>query len=333
VNNMKKTTAVVGLAGQDELLVANAGITRGGKVPVQRMDTLGYFGLNLAVHLTAQDIPTTLVTVLGSDAVGEKIAAFVRELGIRLHATCIPGRPTPSSHILVQDGERTVFRTQGSAAEAWTEEHIPWHLFYAEGRFANRPFAWLALGHLPADEAGTITGRLIQTAHRAGIPVSWTPGGTQIRYTADRFIDELRLLRLLVLNREEAIAFCQLPADTSGRDAALTLAARCGKQAIVVVTDGGKSPAVCHDSEHGCLYLVPPLPIQVVDPTGAGDAFHAGLVAGLIKGMDLEATLELARQKAAAICTVWGADGLGHGRNGAEPELLRPAAPIVAVEM
>jgi hypothetical protein len=122
-----------------------------------------------------------------------------------------------------------------------------------------------------------------------------------------------------------------LPSDTSVRDAALALAARCGEQAIVVVTDGGKSPAVCHDSEHGRLYLVPPLPIQVVDPTGAGDAFHAGLAAGLIKRMDLKAALALARQRAATICTVWGSGGLMRGTNGDEPELLRPAASIVAV--
>ncbi len=49
--------------------------------------------------------------------------------------------------------------------------------------------------------------------------------------------------------------------------------------------------------------------VDAVDSTGAGDAFHAGFLFGLLEGMELEDTLRVANAVAALNCTRLGARG------------------------
>ena len=52
--------------------------------------------------------------------------------------------------------------------------------------------------------------------------------------------------------------------------------------------------------------LSPAYPVDVVDATGAGDAYAAGFLAGTIMGWDLKATVELASATGAACVTAIG---------------------------
>jgi hypothetical protein len=74
------------------------------------------------------------------------------------------------------------------------------------------------------------------------------------------------------------------------------------------------------------------VPVDVVDTTGAGDGFHAGLAAGLINGLDLRAALEMASQVAATVCTFWGSISLYKGGNGLNGRSPRPAPAIRQVD-
>ena len=52
------------------------------------------------------------------------------------------------------------------------------------------------------------------------------------------------------------------------------------------------------------------LPVEVVDPTGAGDAFAAGLAAGWVRGLDHQAILQLAAKAASWALPSVGAESL-----------------------
>jgi sugar/nucleoside kinase (ribokinase family) len=212
----------------------------------------------------------------------------------------LPGRPTASSHIVVVDGLRTVYRSEESASEVWD---IPASLDYLEplSRFDH-----LSLGHLPSDRDGQSTRRVIRTARAAGVPVSWTPGQTQLRRSAAAFADSMPWVDLLILNREEATQFGTLPSTTEPGDAARALAIRAGGRTTVVVTDGGRSPAVAYDPDTSRLLTAPLVPVTVVDPSGAGDCFNAHLTLGRLRGLDLGEALDLASRRAAETCTYWG---------------------------
>ena len=49
-------------------------------------------------------------------------------------------------------------------------------------------------------------------------------------------------------------------------------------------------------------HFAPAYPVNVVDATGAGDAYAAGFLAGTIMDWDLKATAELASATGAALC-------------------------------
>ncbi|BCJ40568.1 carbohydrate kinase [Actinoplanes ianthinogenes] len=55
---------------------------------------------------------------------------------------------------------------------------------------------------------------------------------------------------------------------------------------IVVVTDGGDG-ALAVDSATGEVATVPGVPVEALDPTGAGDVFTAGFIAGTLGGWPL----------------------------------------------
>jgi sugar/nucleoside kinase (ribokinase family) len=70
--------------------------------------------------------------------------------------------------------------------------------------------------------------------------------------------------------------------------------------------------------EHGCviagqdqLVEVPGFPVEVVDTTGAGDAFHGGFVYGFLQGMEPEQLGRFANACGAVCCTKVGARSSG----------------------
>jgi len=64
----------------------------------------------------------------------------------------------------------------------------------------------------------------------------------------------------------------------------------------------------CHYSELGdSTEHLPAIPVKVVDPVGAGDAFHGGLLYALAEGRDFLESLEIARRCAAMNCLRFGA--------------------------
>lgn len=76
-----------------------------------------------------------------------------------------------------------------------------------------------------------------------------------------------------------------------------------GPRTVIVKT--GAKGAIAVDGDE--VYEVPGFPVErVVDPVGAGDAFAAGFLAGLLEGMDLVEAVRLANACGASATTVPG---------------------------
>ena len=54
--------------------------------------------------------------------------------------------------------------------------------------------------------------------------------------------------------------------------------------------------------------VTPAFDIQVVDTTGCGDAFDAGMIVALVKNMDLETALKFATTTSGLVATGLGSD-------------------------
>lgn len=92
-----------------------------------------------------------------------------------------------------------------------------------------------------------------------------------------------------------------------GLESALALlAAHC--RGSVAVKLGGKGSLVW-DRQVGRAVAVPTLPTQAVDPTGAGDSFCGGFLAGLVETGDLVKAACFGTASASRIVSRFGADG------------------------
>jgi len=65
------------------------------------------------------------------------------------------------------------------------------------------------------------------------------------------------------------------------------------------------------DPEEGDAFIQPAHDIQVVDSTGCGDSFTAGIIVGITKGYDLQKTVRFANAVAAQVAMGLGSDGSG----------------------
>ena len=118
----------------------------------------------------------------------------------------------------------------------------------------------------------------------AGIPVLFDPGQQLPRFDRAELLGFVERSRWIAVNDYEA----QLLRDRTGEDVT-TLARRVdaliitrGAQGSVIITGGREIAIPAARAE------------AVVDPTGCGDAYRAGLIHGLMQGLDWETTGRIA---------------------------------------
>jgi ribokinase len=145
----------------------------------------------------------------------------------------------------------------------------------------------------------------LETARRRGVPTVLNPAPVQ------ELSDELLgLVTYLTPNEGEAEALTGIEVDDldSGRQAAARL---CARGAGTVIITLGEQGALVFDGSSAVHFEA--FPVEVVDTTGAGDAFNGALAVGLAAGGSLEQVIPLASAAAALQCTRRGAqDGLPH---------------------
>jgi sugar/nucleoside kinase (ribokinase family) len=105
------------------------------------------------------------------------------------------------------------------------------------------------------------------------------------------------------MNLKEARLF--FACEESAREAAKKLVA-LGPYCAVVTAGLQGTWAVTED--HDPIYQ-PPLPANPIDTTACGDAFAAGLLAGMAKGLSLEQALAIGAANGASVAEHYGAAG------------------------
>jgi adenosine kinase len=143
--------------------------------------------------------------------------------------------------------------------------------------------AGVTLGVIAPDGREGMLAHSMQFA-AAGIPVLFDPGQQLPRFDRAELLGFIERSRWIAVNDYEA----QLLRDRTGEDVT-TLARRVdaliitrGAQGSVIMTDGREIAIPAARAE------------AVVDPTGCGDAYRAGLIHGLMQGLDWETTGRIA---------------------------------------
>lgn len=310
---------ILGLLSWDRLLVVPTYPPAGAyRTVLSEHATPGGAAGNLAVALSRVGASVTLVARVGDDADGEALVAGLgAEPGIDLvQVTARPGEPTDRCTIVVSADppDRTIFWHPGAAIA----HRDPFDL---AGLFAHdvtvidvadhRMRRWLT--DLPAHSSPRT--RLLGTTTflvEAGAPVE-----------SDAFEVALRF-DTLVGNDEELAALT----GQAGLDATTaTLRSRMvgSNLRTAVISLGAGGCRVCTRSE---VLDVPAFAVEAIDPTGAGDAFAAGIAWGMARRWPWERTARLGNALGALATTAYGAQAGVPGRDAVAALVGQDAASL-----
>lgn len=215
---------------------------------------------NVGVGLQRLGIPVALAFPLGDDEEGAAYRRYLALAGIDVAGVqVLPGSTACSYFFIRPDGEAELYFdpgvSRGWAPARWPMEGARWAL--------------LTVAPRPSVES------FVAAVEGWGANLVW-----QLKHDEDAFPPESlrRLLarsRVVVMNEGEA-AYLLRSTGLGGEHALL----HQGPE-IIAITRGR---AGCRVVTRSGSYDVPAIPARVVDPVGAGDAFTAGLLFGLIRG-------------------------------------------------
>ena len=288
------TVVVVGDVATDVVVVLEGDPAPGSDRPASIVTRGGGAAANVAAHLARLGTAVELAGCVGDDPAGAGLAAELAAAGVRLALRTVTGVPTGTVVSLVEgDGQRSMLADRGANLElADGDVAVPGaggHLYVS--------------GYTLLDPRPRTAGlQALRDAVAAGCTVSVDPASTGplARYGVDRWLADTAGATLLLPNAEEArlLTGCE-----DVEDAARALAARYPVVTVKLGPDGAlwaSGDVLVHRPAH---------PTTVVDTTGAGDAFAAGLLAAWLSRPDVDpaAALDAGQALAAAVVRQPGA--------------------------
>jgi ribokinase len=255
-----------------------------------RLD-FGGKGANQAVMAARLGARVAMVSRVGRDVFGEQTLANYRREDIdTAHVSLDDARPTGVASIVVDDAARNCILVVPGANLGLSPEHV------RQAAAAIRA-ATVLLCQLEVPLESVL--EAFRLARAAGVRTVLNPA------PAAALPDELlRLADVCVPNEPELEALTGQPAVTleQAEDAVRSLARRGPGALVVTLGERGALVLERDAAEH-----VPAVPVQAVDPTGAGDAFIGALGVSLAAGLPLWDAVRRANAVAALSVTRLGA--------------------------
>ncbi|MCX6702600.1 MAG: carbohydrate kinase family protein [Candidatus Wolfebacteria bacterium] len=240
----------------------------GGKVEVDEpVFMTGGGATNTAVTFSRQGFKTAALIKIGEDDSGEEILSELEKEGIKIFAVKDKKIPTGYDTILLSSGgERTILVYRG-AGDSWDIKDIPLRKLKAR-------WAYIVPGNIPFDVVEYLIGYLSER----GVSIAINPSKKLIQKGLSGLKNILSKSQVVILNREEASYLTG--ADYGDKKKIFSVLDEAVK-GIIVMTDGANGLEI---SDGFKIYEAGIFKErEVVDRTGAGDAFGSGFVAGLIK--------------------------------------------------
>jgi 2-dehydro-3-deoxygluconokinase len=261
---------------------------------LQLRAVVGGAEVNFAVGLAQRGIPVAWVGHLGDDPPGRRVLAALCNSGVDTRHVRV--WPTERTGIYLRDWlpdgqRRPTYYRRNSAARRLSPEHWPPPM--------AEPLRWLHVTGITA-ALGPGPRKLVEHAaahaRAVGATVSFDPNFRPVLWPAREARPTLRALAGLsdvVLMSEE--------------DAEVMLGTTDPLHALTALEDLGVPLGVLKRGEQGAVVLdrdtlveQPAVAVSVaVDPVGAGDAFNAGFVAGLLDGKPVSTALRLGAEAGA----------------------------------
>ncbi|WDQ14675.1 carbohydrate kinase family protein [Rhodopirellula sp. P2] len=287
---------------------------------------LGGAPLNVAWNLAGFGLQPLFVSAVGDDDLGHEILRRMRQWGLSTEAVAVlPGVPTGTVAVTLDHGEPQYEIVRGVAYDQIpmpndsvlasiknrireaTRQGLPSLLYHGTLAYrspANRETIHRLREHFAGDKATQLEVFFDINVRKPHYDVAWLddlmPGAGLVKLNEDEMSD---------------LAGRQLSSADDRRAAARELLDKYSNLNCLLVTLGADG-AECHLSESSQsdssgdakpLTVAAPEPDPLIDPVGAGDAFASVVIAGHLRNLPVEPTLNRATQFASQVCGLPGA--------------------------
>jgi pseudouridine kinase len=290
----KSPVMCIGAANLDRKLRTIAAMQLGTSNPATAEEVYGGVARNIAENLARLNLPTSLLTAVGDDAAGRSLQDHAEQAGIDTRGSLKLQDAATGTYTAILDdqGELVVALADMALYDRITPEFLA-------SRAPQRAAAAMTVAdlNLPADAIAL----LLESARSDKVPLVIV-AVSQPKMA--RLPQDLNGLRLLILNRGEleTRAGRALPTEADARAACREVQAQGAQD--VIVTCGSQGVYHTRDGE---LAWLAAHQVEVVDVTGAGDAFSAAVCWSLYQGSD-DLTLACRRGLKVAAMTLESAE-------------------------
>ncbi len=261
----------------------------GSKILIKALHTtIGGGGTNTAVAFARLGFKTAYLGKVGDDSHGDQIlSALAKE---QVDFVGVRGGQSGLSVILDSlHDDRTILAFKGCNNDLAEEEaQLP-------------PCDWLYCGAMLGQSLDTVKALVA----KVGAKVAFNPSTYLAEMGAQALKPILDHTQVLVLNREEACLLLGLAPREELDEGTLPARLQALGPTIVAVTDGANGLWAADDRQ--CLHAKPAEGLKIAETTGAGDAFGAGFVAGLAKGLSLTTSIRMGMLNAESVMAFKGA--------------------------
>jgi pseudouridine kinase len=268
---------VIGSAGLDVVVRARSELRSGTSNPGVFRVSPGGVARNIAENLARLGEEVVLITAVGNDDQGAQILDQTEICGVDItHVIRSADYPT-GSYLAILD-------SQGRMHLGMDDMSVISTLRPKDIEAKQDLFDDAAAVFLDANLSEDTLRSAITIASEKGVPIAADPTSANLAPVFCNFLDRLWLI---VPNESEAEVLCPHPVPHADRDQAIDAARHLIAEgvdiAIVTMAEFGVGYASADGSGH-----VPALKTEIVDPTGAGDAFTAAVIFALHNQIPLD---------------------------------------------
>lgn len=270
---------------------------RGRLALVDRMELhSGGCAANTGIGLARLGVDTAIIGKVGADGFGDFLVQRFAKYGIDTRGVVRdPVEATSATMVLVHgDGERSFLHYLGANATLKRED-VAWE------QVRKSKVLHIAGALVMPGFDGEPTAQLLRQAQACGVVTAfdtvWDATGAWMEKVGpclpfvDYLLPSYEEAKMLAGGRESPAEIARVLLDAGAKVVGLKL----GEQGAYFRTRSGEE------------FSVPILPVNAIDALGAGDAFVAGFLTGIVRGWDLERSARLATAVGACCVTALGA--------------------------
>ena len=263
-------------------------------------DHFGGAPANVALHAAALGAESWLVSAVGQDARGDAALARLDRAGVRRDTVArLADHPTGVVRVTLDAAGHPVYDI--ATESAW--DYLPWSAAVQQVAERADAIAFGSLAQRSPTSRDTIR-RAVATTRSA----SWRLFDVNLRqryYDADVLAESMEVANAVKLNEEELPVVARLCglAETPPVEQLRALCERFSLR-LAALTRGPCGSVLATPDR---VYESPAAPTVVADTVGAGDAFTATLLIGILAGRALDEVSRRANAVAAYVCSQPGA--------------------------